>query len=413
MKSPWSYDNNTLSFDKVPLETLAKELSTPFYVYTAKGIKQNYLTFSEAASKAGLPSPLVCFALKSNANLELLKVLAAAGAGADIVSGGELHQALKAGIPAEKIVFSGVGKKAKEMEDALLAGDEGIYSFNIESIEELEELEQLAKKHNRIARVAFRLNPKVAAKTHKHISTGYKTHKFGILEEDIYQAVETFHKSPYVKIKGLSTHIGSQLTCMEATSEAVKRAATVYKNMAEKWNLSLEFLDVGGGLGIDYSPQDREIFTTPNSYMEKIQLAISSVLNELPRIVFEPGRVISARSGALITRVIRRKSSENHKFVIVDGGMNDFVRTSLYEAYHEILPGVLREGKEVVDIVGPICETADCFAHQREISPLKKGDLIAVADAGAYGFTMASLYNMRDLPKECIVLEDGTWKITD
>ena len=411
MNYPWKYDNNTLHFDKVPLKALAKQVSTPFYLYSTRIIKNNFIEFLSAAQKANLPSPLVCFALKSNSNLELLKVLAKSGAGADIVSGGELRQALEAGIPPNKIVFSGVGKKENEMKEALLAGSEGIYSFNIESLEELQELEKIAQNHKRPARIAFRLNPRVSAKTHKHISTGFKTHKFGMLEEDILKAVQIFKESPWIKIKGLSIHIGSQLTCMQATEDAISRAALLFKTIKESENLQLEFLDVGGGLGIDYSPDDRTVYTTPQNYMEKVSKALSTLSNDCPRIVFEPGRVISARAGALITKVLRKKVSENCKFVIVDGGMNDFVRTSLYDAYHEIMSCPLREEKEIVDIVGPICETADCFANQREISLVENGDIIAIADAGAYGFTMASHYNMRDLPKECVVYEDGTWKI--
>ncbi len=412
MTTPWTYKNNTLIFDNIELETFAKKVPTPFYLYSSRQLLNNYQEFYHQALQNDLPAPLVCFALKSNPNLSLLKTLAKEGAGADIVSVGELRQALSAGIDPSKIVFSGVGKRDDEILEALMTGEQGIYSFNVESTEELDDIITQAKKAKRVARIAFRLNPRVNARTHKHISTGYKTHKFGILEEDILVSAEKYKDSPYLNFVGISVHIGSQLTCMEATVDALKAASSLSSKLSKIIGHPLEFLDVGGGLGVDYSPQDKEVLTTPKQYMAMIKDVLEKEMEELPqRIVFEPGRVISARAGMLVTKVIRKKFSDSHQFIIVDGGMNDFVRTSLYEAYHELMPGIKREGKEqMVDVVGPICETADCFAHQRKLTPLEKGDFLGVADTGAYGFSMASTYNMRRLPMEIVVDLEGNWE---
>lgn len=414
MTSPWTYKNNTLNFDNIALETFAEKVKTPFYLYSVRQLLTNFNGFKEEAENHNLPSPLICFALKANPNLELLKSLAAAGSGADIVSVGELRRALEAGIDPQKIVFSGVGKRPEEIKEALACGDQGIYSFNVESVEELEDIIQEAKSLGRVAQVAFRLNPKVNARTHKHISTGYKTHKFGILADDILQAAKLYKGNPHIKFMGLSVHIGSQLTCMEATTEALQVTCDLFQKLRDLLGESLEFIDVGGGLGVDYSPTDREVYTPPKDYMFIIKKTLESKLQIPPnRIVFEPGRVISARAGMLVTRVIRKKQSEGHEFIIVDGGMNDFVRTSLYEAYHELMPAIIRgDKKKSVDVVGPICETADCFATGRELTAMEKGDLLGVADTGAYGFSMASRYNMRELPREIVVDLEGKWEET-
>lgn len=413
MTSPWTYKNNTLNFDNIALETFTEKVKTPFYVYSTRQLLTNFNEFNDQALAHRLPSPLVCFALKANPNLKLLTALAKAGSGADIVSVGELRRALEAGIDPQKIVFSGVGKRPEEINEALACGDKGIYSFNVESVEEIEDIVTEAKKLGRMAQVAFRLNPKVNARTHKHISTGYKTHKFGILAQDILSAAKKYKDNSHIKFMGISVHIGSQLTCMEATTEALHAACDLYLKLGEELGAPLDFIDVGGGLGVDYSPQDKVVLTSPNEYMALIYRTLASKLTQLPkRIVFEPGRVIAARAGMLVTKVIRKKISEGHEFIIVDGGMNDFVRTSLYEAYHELMPAKIRgEEKVSVDVVGPICETADCFATGRELSPIEKGDLLGVADTGAYGFSMASRYNMRELPPEIVVDENGNWEL--
>lgn len=408
INGPLSYKNKKLYFDNIPLENLTKKFATPFYIYSEKVLLDNYNKFNSIAIKEGLPSPLICFALKCNSNSTLLKSLARAGAGADIVSGGELKRALEAGIPPEKIVFSGVGKTKDEILLALKSSKKGIYSFNVESIDELALINEVAKLRKMKARVAFRFNPQVLAKTHKHISTGHKTHKFGLLSLDILGLNKSFSKKyPNIDWVGLSMHIGSQLTCLKATKKALK----------ELWELALtldrpfEFLDVGGGLGIDYSPEDKKRFSSIEDYMKVLSLSwrnAKSYNHPSPRVVFEPGRVIAARAGVFITKVIRTKESGDCFFAIVDGGMNDFVRTSLYGAYHEVHPLKKSARKSVAtDIVGPICETADCFATGRLLPKISKDDFIAVADVGAYGFTMASRYNLRELPKEIIINSKG------
>ena len=405
--SPLRYKNGKLHFDNIPLSSIAGKVKTPFYLYSEKTLIENYNLFLGAAKKAKIQEPLICFALKANPNLKLLKTLAKEGAGADIVSQGELKRALDAGIKASKIVFSGVGKTEEEIIKGIKAG---IYSFNVESIEELELINKQAKKLKKKARVAFRLNPKVHAKTHKHISTGFKTHKFGILKSDILKAVKNKKLWTHTYLVGLSMHIGSQLTCLKATKKAVKELGT----LACEVKAPLEFLDVGGGLGVDYGPEEKKKFSTPKEYMSLISNELQKSFykkyefDNSPRVVFEPGRVIAARAGVFITSVVRTKKSEDCHFAIVDGGMNDFVRTSLYGAYHEILTEKKTSGKKrKTDIVGPICETADCFGTARSLPTLKSGDLISVADVGAYGFSMASHYNMRKLPKEVVVSLKG------
>lgn len=405
--SPLCYKKGKLHFDNIPLSTIAKKVKTPFYLYSERTLLENYHVFLDSALMAKIEEPLICFALKANPNLKLLKALAKAGAGADIVSQGELKRALDAGIKGEKIVFSGVGKTTEEIRKGLKAG---IYSFNVESIEELQLINLEASKLKKVARVAFRLNPKVHAKTHKHISTGFKTHKFGLLKEDILKTLKKKSLWSHTNLVGLSVHIGSQLTCLKATKKAIKELSS----LALEVNLPLEFLDVGGGLGVDYGPDEEKLFSTPAQYMEIISKELKNSFyskysfDQKPRIVFEPGRVIAARAGAFITSVVRTKKSEGCHFAIVDGGMNDFVRASLYGAYHDILTERKAGSKTVkTDIVGPICETADCFGTGRALPSLKAGDLISVSDVGAYGFSMASHYNMRELPKEIIVKTNG------
>jgi diaminopimelate decarboxylase len=405
MNSPWHYKEEKLNFDNKDIVEIAKDHPTPFYLYSLRQLERNYLRFSDSAKLANISDALICFALKANPNKEILRKLASLGSGADIVSGGELRRALECGIDPQKIVFSGVGKQDWEIQEALNAHPDGIYSFNVESIEELRDIARIAQEMKKVARVAFRLNPKVNALTHKHISTGFKTHKFGLLKADILDSLEFIKNDESLNLVGLSIHIGSQLTCMKATEEALFEVGGLALKVSDYLQKNLEFIDVGGGLGIDYAPEDKEKLTTPRQYMDLVSKTITAQFHPraIPRIVFEPGRVIVARAGTFITKVIRTKVSEDCKFIIVDGGMNDFVRASLYEAYHGIYPALLREGMEKVDIVGPICETADCFATGREISPVSKGDILAVADAGAYGFSMASQYNMRDLPSEVVI----------
>ncbi len=395
-----------LHIDGVSINEIAQKLKTPFYIYSETTLSDNYLKFKDAAIQNEINNPLICFALKSNPNKKVVRSLAKLGAGADIVSGGELRRSLECGICPQKIVFSGVGKTEEEINLALKSHKSGIYSFNVESFEELELINKLAAKAKKTARVALRLNPQVQVKTHKHISTGFKTHKFGLLREDILKNLKQSKYWSHTSLVGLSIHIGSQLTCLKATDKAIKELC----QLALETGKTFEFFDVGGGLGVDYERTKDK----PNcsDYMKLVSNALKkyyhSKTDDRPRIVFEPGRVISATAGHFITKVIRTKTSGDCFFAIVDGGMNDFVRTSLYGAYHEIIP-IQKSKRKVVstDIVGPICETADCFGSGIMLPKLMANDIISVSDVGAYGYSMSSNYNMRDKPREFFISKKG------
>lgn len=395
------YEKKSLTFDDYPIEKILKNHKTPLYIYSENQILTQFYDFRDSAIESKLNDPLICFALKSNPNPALLASLFKAGAGADIVSVGELKRAIEAGCPGDKIVFSGVGKTREEIKEALKLN---IYSFNVESFEELEMINTLALKSKKVARVALRINPKVNAKTHKFISTGYKTHKFGLLTEDVAKFLKKKNKFSGIKLVGLSVHIGSQLTNFSATRKAIRELFELAL-LAPK---TLEFLDVGGGLGVNYKRESEVSYLSDYmTVVSKIAKSFSQKHGLTPRIVFEPGRFISASSGVLVTQVIRTKKSADHHFAIVDGGMNDFVRTSLYQAYHHIIPVIKKNGaKKAFDIVGPICETADSFAVKYIIQNLKEGDFIAVLDVGAYGHSMSSTYNMRKRPSEIVISKD-------
>lgn len=398
-KAQLTYTHKGLNLSLFPIKTIIEQYPTPFYLYSQKILEKNYLDFYQGAKDIGL-DPIVCFAVKSNNNKHVLKTLAKLGAGADIVSGGELKAAIKAGIPADKIVFSGVGKTKDEIKLGL---KHQIKSFNVESIEELELINKMAKKLETKANIAFRLNPKVHAKTHKHISTGYKTHKFGILAEDIIKASNEPLYWSDCKLVGISVHIGSQLTDLEATKEAIQNACECANQLPHP----IEFIDVGGGLGVNYHPDTNA--PTIKEYMAIVSEGLKASEKKV-EVLFEPGRRIAASCGFFVTSVIRSKTSEDCRFLIVDGGMNDFVRPSLYDAYHEVLPG--HESSELIstDIVGPICETADCFATKRMLPLLKYKDFIVIADTGAYGHTMSSTYNMRQPAAEVFLSKDQKLK---
>lgn len=390
------------------LEDIVAQTPTPFYLYDQQILEDNFQEFVDQAQHFGL-NTMVCFALKANSNKKLLKVLAKKGAGADIVSGGELLRALSAGIPSQKIVFSGVGKTADEI---TLALKKNIYSFNVESLQELELINKLAKKMGKTANVAFRLNPKVHVKTHKHISTGFKTHKFGITCEDIIEAVKNPSYWSHTQLKGISIHIGSQLTCLKATQEAIINACECAKLLPTP----LEFIDVGGGLGVTYNPESEIEAPSIKEYMELVATTIQNHYPSPIRVVFEPGRRIAATAGFFIVKVLRTKVSEGNHFIIVDGGMNDFVRPSLYEAYHQIYPSRITQPSSkqetfACDVVGPICETADCFGQKRQLPKLQEGDFLVICDTGAYGQTMSSNYNLRCRPAELLLTATGKLKM--
>lgn len=393
------------------IASIAKKNKTPFFVYSEEILTSNYKSFFEGAKAAGVRDPLVCFALKSNPNKELVSILASLGSGADIVSGGELRRALEAGIPSEKIVFSGVGKTEDEIRFALQVSKKGIYSFNVESLEELELINKCAKKTKRHARICFRLNPVVKPKTHKHISTGNKTHKFGLLEKDVLGSLGKSQYWSHSSLVGLSIHIGSQLLDLKATKKAIVKLCEV----ALKTKCEIEFLDVGGGLGVDYHPTETKRLPTIETYMNIVATTIEQNFYKkstlTPRVVFEPGRRIIAKAGLLVMSVLRNKISEENHFLIVDGGMNDFMRPSLYGAYHGLTP--VKEGKATTEchVVGPICETSDCFGSGRKLPKLNAGDLIVLEDTGAYGYSMGSNYNLRGRPLELLLSKKKKLKV--
>jgi diaminopimelate decarboxylase len=383
----------------VDLTEVAGQAGTPCYVYSAGALRRAYGVFEEGL--AGAPH-LVCFAVKANGNLAVLRLLAEAGAGFDIVSGGELFRVLKAGADPAKVVFSGVGKTREEIEAALEAG---IHSFNCESEAELLLLSSLAQRMGRTARAAIRVNPDVDAATHPYISTGLKRHKFGI---DIAEAEELYARAaalPGLALEGASCHIGSQLLDVAPLIEAAERMAALVERLRAR-GIAVRFLDLGGGLGVPYRKED----SWPD--VARYLAAVRGIAERLGvELLLEPGRFIAGPAGALLARVLYRKSGGGKEFLIVDASMTELIRPALYEAHHEMLP--LRQtgrGTFVADIVGPVCESSDFLAEEREIENLLPGDFLAVMTAGAYGFVMASNYNAR--PRPCEVLVDGdAWKV--
>ncbi|QJA06137.1 diaminopimelate decarboxylase [Thermosulfurimonas marina] len=396
------YHKRELYAEEVPVARIVEEVGTPVYIYSAATLRRHFRVFREAFS--GIPH-LLCYSVKANSNLAVLALLAREGSGADIVSGGELYRALRAGIPPEKIVFSGVGKTEKEMEEALSAG---ILMFNVESLGELEALSRVARRLGRKAPLAIRVNPDVDPRTHPYISTGLKKNKFGLPEGLAFQAYLRAKEDPYLEPVGVDCHIGSQLTEISPFVEALRRLKTLYLRLREE-GLPLRYLDLGGGLGIVYGEEEPP---PPREYAE----ALLREMRDLPEttLILEPGRVIAGNAGILVTRVLYVKhhppteeNPEGRTFVIVDAGMNDLIRPTLYQAYHRIQP--IRETLEgetlVADVVGPICESGDFLARERRLPAVRPGELLAVMSAGAYGFVMSSNYNSR--PRAAEVLVDG------
>lgn len=390
------YRDGVLHCEGVSLLKLAKRVKTPCYVYSASALTQNFQAFDTAMAQV---PHLVCFAVKANANLSVLKLLAELGAGADVVSGGELFKALKAGIPASKIIYSGVGKTKDEIAYALKAG---ILMFNVESEAELHAIRSQAKRLKKRAPISFRVNPDVDPQTHPYISTGLKKNKFGLPVEKAMELYEQAALWPEVELKGIDCHIGSQLTSLQPFLDAIDRLLFMLKRLHEK-GISLQYVDVGGGLGIRYKD---ETPPTPQAYGAAIceKLASTGLT-----VIIEPGRAICGNAGGLLTRVIYVKDTGEKRFYIVDAAMNDLIRPSLYQAYHEIVPVRLPKTKKLVsaNVVGPICESGDFLAKDRELPHLKAGDLLLVKSAGAYGFTMSSNYNARPRAAEVLIKDDG------
>jgi diaminopimelate decarboxylase len=397
---PFCYpkSQSVLHCERVSLPSLAKEYGTPLYVYSAGQILGRYRLFSTAFAHR---PHLICYSVKANSNLSILKLLADQGSGFDIVSGGELQRILEVNKKAaRRVVFSGVGKTAAEIDLALAAG---ILIFNAESETELALLADRARKRRVRARVALRVNPDVFADTHPYISTGLREHKFGIdikLARRIYQEIR---RSPYLDPVGISVHIGSQIQMAEPFGAALAAVAQLIRELAND-GIAIKFVDAGGGLGIDYlsssSPFD------PVQAMKQYAAAIERSLSGLDvRLLLEPGRFLAAQAGALLARVLYVKRNGTKTFVITDAGMNDLIRPALYQAYHEIVPVVrdVRSEPAIVDIVGPVCETGDFFARDRSLPLVKEGDLVAILDVGAYGMSLSSNYNTRPRPAEVLV----------
>ena len=394
----FQYRDGILFAEGVPLQVIADDVGTPFYAYSYSMLKLQYQTFTQAFEGT---DALVCYSVKANSNIAVIKTLALLGAGADVVSGGELKRALAAGVPAQKIVFSGVGKTSQELREALNAG---ILQINVESEPELEALNEIAIGIGTKAVVAFRVNPDVDAQTHAKISTGKAEDKFGIKWTQIHEVYKKASLMSGIRPIGLAMHIGSQLTETGPFKNAYTRMRELV-NKLEADGLNVEHLDLGGGLAIHYGDTELPL-AGPKEYAK----IVKEIFSDFPgKLVFEPGRIIAGNAGVLVTSVIYVKDGETRDFVVVDAAMNDLARPSLYDAFHEIVP-VIEVGNgskmQTYDVVGPICETGDIFCKKRSLPQLAPGDLLAIRSAGAYGAVMSSSYNTRALIPEVMINGD-------
>jgi diaminopimelate decarboxylase len=385
------YKNDFLFCEDVAITDIVEKVGTPFYCYSHATITRHFRVFQDAFRDL---NHLTCYSVKSNSNLAILKIFALQGGGADIVSGGELFRALKAGISPDKIVFSGVGKTPAEIKFALTSN---ICMFNVESEQELQTLNTIAGNMDSKATVALRINPEVEAKTHPYITTGKSENKFGISLDDAVHTYELTRQLKNIDVKGISCHIGSQLTDIDPFLDALQKLKGILREL-KKMAFDIQFLNLGGGLGITY---DDEEPPHPIEYA----MALKKILgNDAITLILEPGRVIIGNAGILITRVLYTKSTKHKKFVVVDAGMNDLIRPALYNSFHAIQPvQTIRSEMVVADLVGPVCETSDFFAKDREMPAFQSGDLVAIMSAGAYSFSMASNYNSRPRPAEVMV----------
>jgi len=400
--SKFRYQNEKLFCEEIEIKNLAEKYGTPLYVYSKNMIKEKFEAIDDAFSTV---DHTICYAMKANSNMEILKLMASIGAGGDVVSGGELYLALQAGIPANKIVYASVGKTDEEIK---LGIESGILAFNVESEPELEVVNQIAKQMGKKAPVAIRINPNIDVHGHPYISTGKSINKFGI---DIDFAFDVFikaHKMEGIKIVGVHCHIGSQILNTEYFAASAKKLYNFVIRLTEA-GIKIEHIDIGGGLGVhypdvipDYAEEKKEV--PPPAELSKKVVEILKPLNK--EIIFEPGRSIIGEAGVLITKTLYVKRSRDTKFIVVDAGMNDLIRPSLYEAYHQIVPLNKIDGElEKADVVGPICETGDFLAKGRMLPHVKRGDYLAAMTAGAYGYSLACTYNSR--PRAAEVWIDG------
>lgn len=400
MQTPFAYRDNLLYVEDVAIDSIARRAGTPCYIYSSNAILGRYRAYDRAFGDA---PHKVCYAVKANSNLAVLALLARAGAGFDIVSAGELYRVLRAGGKAENVVFSGVGKTADEVEFAL---EKGIHSFNCESEAELSLIDALAARAGTKARVALRVNPDVDASTHPYISTGLKEHKFGIPFSEVEDVYSRARWHANLELEGVSCHIGSQLLNPEPLIAAVDRMLDLVQRLRAK-GIAIQHLDLGGGLGVPYKGNE----TSPSipDYITKIR---NRVAGTGLLLMVEPGRSLVAEAGVLLSRVLYRKKNGAKEFIILDAAMNDLIRPSLYSAYHEIVPVKQDAARGTVkaDVVGPVCESGDFLAKDREMANVLPGDLVAIRTAGAYGFVQASNYNARTRAAEVMVAGNG-WRV--
>ncbi|MBU0605861.1 MAG: diaminopimelate decarboxylase [Candidatus Omnitrophica bacterium] len=395
----FSFRNNEFYCEDIKIADIAARVGTPFYLYSYKTLIDHYKKLKTAFQPI---KPLISFSMKSNSNLAVIRALVKNGAGLDVVSGGELYRARLAGVNPKKVVYAGVGKRSDEIKDAI---EFGILFFNTESEDELEEIQSIAGKLNRKVNVAIRINPDVIPKTHHYIATGKGESKFGLDFDTAHKIFNMRWKYPNLNINGVHVHIGSQILDAKPFEDAIEKVLEFLK--ARK--IDVEYFNIGGGLGIIYSIENPQ---TAKSFAQKV---IPLLKKSRLKIILEPGRFVSGNSGVLVTRVIYTKRTPRKKFVIMDSGMSDLIRPSLYEAYHKIVPVKVAENSsetcEKVDIVGPICESGDFLGKDRLLPQVFKNDLLAVMGAGAYGFTMASNYNARPRPAEVMVINKDFYVI--
>ena len=389
------YKGSELFCEETSLHHIVEQVGTPCYVYSHRTLVRHFHAFDEAFKD--IPH-IVAYAMKANSNISVLRLLAKEGSGADIVSGGELYRALKAGIPPHKIVFAGVGKSSEEIRYAL---ESDILMFNVESTSELRQINEVAKTVGGQARVALRINPDIDPQTHPYISTGLKKSKFGIAADQALREFELASQLSYIDVVGVHCHIGSQLIQVTPFVDAIKKVLSLIQTLQSQ-GMKIQYLNIGGGLGITYSDESPP-------HPKDLAAAISPLLQSIScQIIMEPGRSIVGNAGILVTKVLYNKEGSNKLFVIVDAAMNDLLRPSLYDAHHDIQPVLKNESAPIntVDVVGPICESGDFLAKDRKMPQPQSGDLLAVMSAGAYGFTMASNYNSRPKTPEVLVKGD-------
>lgn len=396
----FQYQGHELYAERIPVKDLAAQFGTPAYIYSRATLERHWKAFDNALQ--GHPH-LICYAVKANSNIAVLNILARLGSGFDIVSGGELDRVLAAGGDPAKVVFSGVGKQAWEIQKAL---EVGVHCFNVESIPELDRINEVAAKMNKIAPISLRINPDVDAQTHPYISTGLKENKFGVASEDAIATYQRAASMSHLRVKGIDCHIGSQLTQVRPFLDALERVLAMIDELANQ-GIQIEHLDIGGGLGVRYKD---EAPPEPDAYATAI---LEKLGDRNLKLVMEPGRAIAANAGILITQVEFLKNTGDKHFIVVDGAMNDLIRPALYQAWQEIIPVNKRQDDTPNiqgDVVGPICETGDYLGKQRDLK-VAPGDLLAVRSSGAYGFVMSSNYNSRNRPPEIMVDGDQAYVI--